>query len=117
MAIRIYKRTSAGRRNASVNLFSEVTKASPEKSLLEPMHKNGGRNHSGKITVQSRGGGHKRRYRRIDFRRNKDGVAATVVGTLANDSAALLLMVGTGYVAAFSGLAWGSRPPGDADNG
>jgi len=80
MAIRIYKRTSAGRRNASVNTFSEVTKTSPEKTLLEPMHKNGGRNHSGVITVQSRGGGHKRRYRRIDFRRRKDGVPATVVG-------------------------------------
>lgn len=80
MAIRIYKKTSAGRRNASVNLYSEVTKTTPEKSLLEPAPKNGGRNHHGKITVQCRGGGHKRRYRRIDFKRRKDDVTAKVVG-------------------------------------
>ena len=80
MAIRIYKRTSPGRRNASVNLHSEVTKKTPEKSLLRPIHKKGGRNHHGKITVQSRGGGHKRRYRRIDWSRKKLDVAATVVG-------------------------------------
>lgn len=80
MAIRIYKKTSAGRRNASVNLYSEVTKTSPEKSLLSKKTKNGGRNHHGKITVQSRGGGAKQRYRQIDFKRNKDGVDAKVVG-------------------------------------
>ncbi len=80
MAIRIYKRTSAGRRNASVNLYSEVTKTSPEKSLLSKKTKNGGRNHHGKITVQSRGGGAKQRYRQIDFKRNKDGVQGKVIG-------------------------------------
>lgn len=80
MAIRIYKRTSAGRRNASVNLHSEVTKKKPEKSLLRPKPKKGGRNHSGKITVTSRGGGHKQRYRVIDFRRSKIDVPGTVVG-------------------------------------
>ncbi len=80
MAIRIYKRTSAGRRNASVNLYSEVTKTEPEKSLLHPKHKRGGRNHHGKITSQGRGGGHKQRYRRIDFKRDKDDVAAKVIG-------------------------------------
>jgi len=80
MAIRVYKRTSAGRRNASVNLFSEVTKKTPEKSLLAPLHKSGGRNHHGRITSQSRGGGHKRRYRKIDFKRNKIDVPGTVVG-------------------------------------
>ncbi|MCC5828666.1 MAG: 50S ribosomal protein L2 [Phycisphaeraceae bacterium] len=80
MAIRIYKKTSAGRRNASVNLHSEVTKNKPEKSLLKPKPKKGGRNHSGKITVTSRGGGHKRRYRIIDFRRSKFDVPGTVVG-------------------------------------
>jgi len=80
MAIRVYKRTSAGRRNASVNLKSEVTKHAPEKSLLKPMSKKGGRNHSGKITVQSRGGGNKRRYRMIDFGRNKLDAVGTVVG-------------------------------------
>ncbi len=80
MAIRIYKKTTAGRRNASVNLYSEVTKTTPEKTLLEKKRKHGGRNHHGKITVQCRGGGNKQRYRRIDFRRNKDGVAAKVIG-------------------------------------
>ena len=80
MAIRIYKRTSPGRRNASVNLHSEVTKTRPEKSLLQKKTKNGGRNHHGKITVQSRGGGHKQRYRRIDFSRKKIDVPAKVVG-------------------------------------
>jgi large subunit ribosomal protein L2 len=80
MAIRIYKRTSAGRRNASVNLYSEVTKSHPEKSLLRPKPKKGGRNHHGVITTQSVGGGAKQRYRVIDFRRDKDDVAAKVVG-------------------------------------
>jgi len=80
MAIRVYKPTTPGRRNASVNLHVEVTKKTPEKSLLRPMKKNGGRNHQGKITVRGRGGGHKRRYRVIDFKRTKDGVVGTVVG-------------------------------------
>jgi large subunit ribosomal protein L2 len=80
MPIRVYKKTSAGRRNASVNLHAEVTKKTPEKSLLTPMPKKGGRNHHGKITVRSRGGGAKRRYRRIDFRRDKLDMTATVVG-------------------------------------
>ena len=80
MAIRIYKPTTPGRRNASVNLHVEVTKRSPEKSLLAPLSKTGGRNNQGKKTVRGRGGGHKRRYRRIDFRRTKDDMAATVVG-------------------------------------
>lgn len=80
MAIRIYKKTTAGRRNASVNLNSEVTKTKPEKSLLKPMTRTSGRNHHGKITVQCRGGGAKRRYRKIDFVRRKDDSNATVVG-------------------------------------
>lgn len=81
MAIRVYKPTSAGRRNASVNLNEEVTKSSPEKSLLRPLPKKGGRNHQGKITVQGRGGGAKRRYRVIDFkRRDRAGIVGTVVG-------------------------------------
>ncbi len=69
MPIRKYKPTSDGRRNASVNLHAEVTKQRPEKSLTEPLPKKGGRNHTGKITTRGRGGGHKRLYRRIDFRR------------------------------------------------
>lgn len=80
MAIRIYKPTSAGRRNASVNLYSEVTKRSPEKTLLVPKPKSGGRNHSGKITQQHIGGGAKQRYRLIDFKRTKFDVSATVIG-------------------------------------
>ncbi|TWT88120.1 50S ribosomal protein L2 [Pseudobythopirellula maris] len=79
MGIRKYKPTSPGRRNASVSDFAELTKgAKPEKKLLRPIKKTGGRNNQGKITCRHRGGGHKRRYRLIDFRRNKDGMAATV---------------------------------------
>jgi large subunit ribosomal protein L2 len=81
MAIRVYKPTSNGRRNASVNLNTEVTKTEPERSLLAPIKKKGGRNHTGKITVRGRGGGAKRRYRKIDFRRrDRDGIKGTVVG-------------------------------------
>ncbi|MHC4416054.1 MAG: 50S ribosomal protein L2 [Planctomycetota bacterium] len=80
MAIRIYKPTTSARRRASVNLHSEVTKRGPEKSLLRPLARTGGRNSQAKITVRGRGGGHKRRYRLIDFRRTKDDLAATVVG-------------------------------------
>lgn len=70
MPIRTYKRTSAGRRNASVNMNSEVTKKSPEKSLLRPLQKKAGRNNSGVIVVRGRGGGAKRMYRLIDFKRS-----------------------------------------------
>lgn len=80
MPIRQYKPTTSGRRNASVNLHAEVTKKRPEKSLLAPLKKTGGRNHQGKVTVRGRGGGHKRRYRRIDFRRTRDDMAAKVIG-------------------------------------
>ncbi len=78
MAIKVYKPTSAGRRNASVNTHEEVTSTNPEKSLLLPMKKHGGRNHSGMITMRHRGGGNKRMYRIIDFKRLKDSVAAEV---------------------------------------
>ena len=79
MGIRKYKPTSAGRRNASVSDFKELTKgAKPEKALLRKLTKTGGRNNQGKITTRHRGGGHKRRYRVIDFRRAKDGVPAVV---------------------------------------
>ncbi len=69
MPIRIYRPTSAGRRNASVNIHAEVTKKRPEKSLTTPLPKKGGRNNTGKIMVRGRGGGHKRLYRKIDFKR------------------------------------------------
>ncbi len=79
MGIRKYKPTSAGRRNASVSDFKELTKgAKPEKALLRKITKTGGRNNQGKITARHRGGGHKRRFRVIDFRRAKDGVPAVV---------------------------------------
>ncbi|MGL4513674.1 MAG: 50S ribosomal protein L2 [Lacipirellulaceae bacterium] len=79
MGIRQYNPTSPGRRNASVSDFADLTKgAKPEKSLLRPLHKKGGRNFQGVITCRHRGGGHKRRYRLIDFRRNKDGMPAVV---------------------------------------
>lgn len=80
MAIRIYKKTSNGRRNASVNLRTEVTKQTPEKSLLRPKKKTAGRNHHGIITCQSRGGGAKQRYRIMDFKRKRYDDEATVVG-------------------------------------
>jgi large subunit ribosomal protein L2 len=78
MAVKVYKPTSAGRRNMSVLTFEEITTSTPEKSLLEPIHKNGGRNNSGKITVRHQGGGAKRKYRVIDFKRNKDGIVGKV---------------------------------------
>ncbi len=79
MGIRKYKPTSPGRRNATVSDFADLTKgAKPEKSLLRPLSKNGGRNNQGKITCRHRGGGHKRMYRVIDFKRSKDGVKALV---------------------------------------
>ncbi len=81
MPIRVYKPTSAGRRNASVNLHTEVTKTSPEKSLCTPLKKSGGRNNHGRITIRGRGGGHKRRYRKIDFKRaDRVGIKGEVVG-------------------------------------
>jgi large subunit ribosomal protein L2 len=78
MGIRNYKPTSPGRRGASGADFVEVTKPTPEKSLLAPTPKSGGRNVHGRITSRHRGGGHKQRYRMVDFRRNKDGVPAKV---------------------------------------
>lgn len=80
MAIKKYNPTSPGRRNMSVNTYDEVTKHEPEKSLLEPVKKNSGRNNTGRITVRHQGGGAKRKYRIIDFKRNKDGVPGKVVG-------------------------------------
>src|ERR1700692_1313073 len=79
MAIRKYKPTTPGRRGASVSDFAEITRTEPEKSLVRPLHSKGGRNAHGRITTRHQGGGHKRAYRVIDFRRNdKDGVNAKV---------------------------------------
>src|ERR1700682_4187070 len=80
MGIRYYKPTTAGRRGGSVSDFAEITdrKKKPEKSLLKPAKKKGGRNFQGGIWTRFRGGGHKRMYRIIDFKRAKDDVWATV---------------------------------------
>ena len=78
MATRSFKPTSPGRRFMVVSDFAEVTKSEPEKSLLAPRRRHGGRNVNGRITTRHQGGGHKRRYRIIDFKRQKDGVPAKV---------------------------------------
>lgn len=80
MAIKKYKPTSPGRRFQTQLVREEVTKHEPEKSLLEPMKKSGGRNNYGRVTARHRGGGHKRKYRRIDFKREKYGIPAKVAG-------------------------------------
>jgi large subunit ribosomal protein L2 len=78
MAIKRYRPTSAGRRFMTVSTFEEITKSEPEKSLIEPLKKTGGRNNRGRVTSRHIGGGHKRRYRLIDFKRDKRGVPAKV---------------------------------------
>ena len=78
MGIRASKPTTSARRFYTVSTFEELTTDKPEKSLLAPIKKSGGRNNRGRITSRHRGGGHKRRYRIIDFRRNKFGVPAVV---------------------------------------
>ena len=78
MAIKVYRPTTNGRRNMSTLDYSELTKVAPEKSLLRPLHKKAGRNNQGRITVRNQGGGEKRKYRIIDFKRLKDGIKGTV---------------------------------------
>jgi large subunit ribosomal protein L2 len=78
MSVKKYKPVSPGTRFRVGNTFSEVTTSKPEKSLLAPLKKSGGRNNDGRMTVRQRGGGHKRRYRIVDFKRNKDGMKAVV---------------------------------------
>jgi len=78
MAIKTFKPTTPSRRYMTVASFKEITKKEPEKSLLTKLHKTGGRNVNGRITSRRRGGGHKRRYRIIDFKRDKDGIPAKV---------------------------------------
>lgn len=80
MAVKRFKPTSPGRRFATVSTFEEITKKEPEKALLAPLSKKAGRNAYGRITVRHRGGGHKRSYRIIDFKRNKDDIPAKVAG-------------------------------------
>ena len=78
MAIKSYKPTSPGRRFATTPAFDEITKSEPEKSLTAPIKRTGGRNNNGRMTTRHQGGGHKRRYRVIDFKRDKDGVPGRV---------------------------------------
>ncbi len=78
MAIKKYKPTTPGRRNMTGYTFEEITKKEPEKSLVVSLKSTGGRNAEGRITARHRGGGHKRKYRIIDFKRNKDGIPANV---------------------------------------
>jgi len=78
MSLREYKPTSPGRRDTVYDDFSDITTNKPEKSLLAPLTKKGGRNNRGRVTVRHRGGGHKRRYRLVDFKRSKTGIAKVV---------------------------------------
>jgi len=78
MSIRLYKSYTPGTRNRALSAFTEITKTKPEKTLLQKNHRNKGRNNRGVITIRHRGGGHKRRYRLIDFKRQKYGVEGTV---------------------------------------
>src|SRR5260221_9022164 len=78
MPVKTFKPTSPGRRQMSVSSFEEITRSKPERSLTEPLKRHAGRNNQGRITVRHRGGGHKRRYRIIDFKRNKDGIPGKV---------------------------------------
>jgi large subunit ribosomal protein L2 len=123
MGIRYYKPTTPGRRGASVSDFSEITdrKKDPEKTLVVRFKKKGGRNSEGKITSRHRGGGHKRMYRLIDFKREKDGVAARVVSIEYDpnrSSRIALLHYADGekrYILAPEGLKAGSTVASGAD--
>ena len=80
MGIKTYNPYTPSRRHMTGSDFAEITKHTPEKSLVVSLKKNSGRNNQGKITVRHRGGGAKRKYRIVDFKRNKEGVPATVMG-------------------------------------
>lgn len=95
MAIRKFKPVTPGTRHKAISAFTEITTSTPEKSLLAPLTKSGGRNRGGKMTVRNVGGGHKRKYRIIDFHRNKDDYSATVksIEYDPNRSARIALLV------------------------
>ena len=80
MGIKTYNPYTPSRRHMTGSDFSEITKSTPEKSLVTSLNKNAGRNNQGKITVRHRGGGSRRKYRIIDFKRKKDDIQATVIG-------------------------------------
>src|SRR5437763_11437335 len=121
MPIRRYKPTSPGRRFMTVSTFEEVTKSKPDKALTEKLSKKGGRNNNGRITTRHQGGGHKRRYRTVDFKRQKDGVPAKVAAIEydPNRSARIaLLHYADGfksYILAPAGLRVGSFVQSGAD--
>jgi large subunit ribosomal protein L2 len=121
MPIKSYKPTSPGRRGMTVSTFEEITQTTPEKSLLRPLKKSAGRNFRGKITVRRRGGGHKRRYRMIDFKRDKFGVPARVdsIEYDPNRSARIALLVYADgekrYIIAPMGLMVGDTVSSGAD--
>ncbi|RLC79820.1 MAG: 50S ribosomal protein L2, partial [Chloroflexi bacterium] len=95
MPVKTYKPTSPGRRGMTGSTFEEITSTEPERSLLRPLRKRAGRNVYGRITVRHRGGGHKRRYRLIDFKRDKANVPARVksIEYDPNRSARIALLV------------------------
>ena len=113
MGVKKYAPTTPGRRFATVSTFEEITKAEPERALVQPLRARGGRNRQGKVTVRHQGGGHKRQYRVVDFKRDKDGVVARVAAIEydPNRSARLaLLHYADGekrYILAPAGLAVG----------
>jgi large subunit ribosomal protein L2 len=115
MALRKYKPTTPGRRGSSVGDYSDITRSRPERSLTEKITRSSGRNAQGKITSRRRGGGNKRRYRVVDFRRNKDGVPARVahIEYDPNRSARIALLHYTDgekrYILAPQGISVGDR--------
>ncbi|MFQ5610917.1 MAG: 50S ribosomal protein L2 [Anaerolineae bacterium] len=115
MPVKVYKPTSPGRRGMTVSTFEEITRTTPEKSLLRPLKKKAGRNSRGAITVRHRGGGHKRRYRLIDFKRDKYDVPGKVASVEydPNRSARIALIVYADgekrYILAPVGLRVGDR--------
>ncbi|MEP0823051.1 MAG: 50S ribosomal protein L2 [Ignavibacterium sp.] len=127
MAIRKLRPMTPGTRFASVSTFEEITREKPEKSLLRPLKKSGGRNNLGRITSRHRGGGHKRRYRVIDFKREKHGVPATVTAIEydPNRSARIALLKYVDgekrYILAPDGLKVGAKvmsgPDGEVETG
>ena len=92
MPIKKFKPTSPGRRQMTVTTFDDITTDKPEKSLVKPLKKAAGRNNQGRMTVRHQGGGHKRQYRIIDFKRNKDGIPAKVA-TIEYDPNPLLVSI------------------------
>lgn len=115
MAVRKLKPTTPGQRQRSVSAFDDITTAEPEKSLLAPLKRKGGRNNNGRITTRHQGGGHKRRYRIIDFKRDKVGIPARVASIEydPNRSARIALLVYADgekrYVVAADGLKVGQQ--------